>query len=76
MPLAYICNPEDAQKIVSEPTSIGDVHFIRKNGERTYQAYRKVDMGGNSPFYVATSLPGFLYNSLIKSGKIDKLMYN
>ena len=71
--LPYICNPDQVNKIHTESTTLGDYHFIRKNNERHYGSYRKVDMGVNSPYYVAVSLPGFLFKDLIKSGKVDQL---
>lgn len=72
--LPYICNEEQIQQIHSEETKkFGIYHFIRKVGEKGYNAYRKVDMGGNKGYYVQTHLPKEVFESLIRSGKMDKI---
>lgn len=72
--LAYICNPEQVQKLHEENTQHGVFYFIRKVGEQRYHAYRKVETGADKFYYVQTSLSIGLFQALIASGKINKVM--
>lgn len=72
--LAYICNQENINKSVSVDTTNGTYVFIRKNGEKNYYAYRRVDTGVNKHYYVRVSLPVNVFKEQILSGRVEKLM--
>lgn len=71
--LSYICNPEQVERIRTEETTNGTYHFIRKNGEKIYFAYRKVETKVGH-YFVKVNLPKELFNALIKSGQVAKYM--
>lgn len=73
--LSYIVNAEQVSKIVKvETPSYGVFYFILKNDEKKYFAYRRVDTGETTYYYVRTTLPTAVFNSHIKTGIVDKQM--
>ena len=75
MTLAYICNPEQVERLHAETTKNNGVYFfIRKKEEKNYNAYRKVDSGKGKFYFVKVGLPKQEFIDLIKSGKIDNYM--
>lgn len=75
MSLSYICNPEEAVQLHAEDTKTNGVYyFIRRKDEKSYFAYRKVEMGAGKFYYIQVSLPPFQFNKLIVSGRVPQIM--
>jgi hypothetical protein len=73
--LSYICNTSNIQRLHEETTKKNGVYFfIRKNGEKGYNSYRKVETGSETFYYVQVGLPPEVFKDLIKTGKMDKIM--
>ena len=73
--LSYICNQEQIDKAVAI-TSVtnGEYYFIRKIGDKNYYAYRRVDSGAGKHYFVCVNLPSKVYQELIVSGRVARLM--
>ena len=72
--LTYIVNEEQiAKKVVVSDVNDGEYHFIQTKGNKQYNSYRKVDMGGHV-WYVQVRLSPTTYQKWILSGSVDRLM--
>lgn len=73
--LSYICNQEQIQKAVKATSKThGEYHFIRKNEEKPYYAYRRVDSGKGKFYYVRVQLSPAVFKELILSGVVPQQM--
>ena len=72
--LSYIVNQDQSNKVVAVASKTNGVyHFIQKKGEKFYNAYRAIITEGGT-YYVQTHLPRHVYEELITSGRVHKLM--
>lgn len=73
--LSYIVYPSQVEKQVEVTTkNYGSFVFIRKHGEKTFYAYRRIGLVTNQQWFVETRLPAEVFNDYIRNGKVAELL--